>query len=110
MCIAFLNYEKSFISVGINAASLGQQGIEKRCINILAEIQHTHTHRATNHNSQASTTRYAISAKLFTANLEDVFQNLDWIDHDLAINGRKLANLRSGLCYRNCGKPPKFGT
>ena len=95
-------YEKAFNIVESKAilTSLKKQGIDKGYIDALAEIQNGASTVAMLHReNNAIPIRKgvwqgdAISPKVFTATLEALFQNFDWSNHGVSINGNKLSNL-----------------
>lgn len=103
LILIFIDYEKAFDSVEINAvlASLKNQGIDHGYINILKEIYSGCTTEITIFEEpikvpiergvrQGDT----ISPKLFTAAMEDVFRKLDWENYGIPIDGEKLNHLR----------------
>ena len=80
---------------------LEKQGIDRKYIDALAEIQNraltvTMLHRESNEIPIHKGVRQGdkISPKLFTATLEDLFRNFDWSSRGVSINGNTLSNLR----------------
>ncbi len=104
LCIGFIDYEKAFDSVEHKDifASLRKAGIEEGYIQIIQDIYNSATSRI-HIDSDRSNTVYikrgvrqgdTISPKLFTAALEEVFQNTALDEHGINIDGEMLTNLR----------------
>ncbi|CAM4690395.1 unnamed protein product [Leuciscus chuanchicus] len=102
LVLAFVDYEKAFDSVEINAVllALQQQGIGDEYVALLQEL---------NSNCATTITLFdrplnikvgrgvkqgdTISPKLFTACLEQIFRQLNWDEVGIKINGRWLNHL-----------------
>ncbi len=102
LCVAFVDYEKAFDSVEINAVltSLQKQGIEAQYINLLKEANSNCTTDikllptpVTIPVGKGVKQGDTISPKLFTACLEMVLRDIDW-DGGININGELLNHLR----------------
>ena len=85
--MAFIDYEKAFDSVSTSSAlnALISQNINKTCVETLKFIYSnaTSTFTVPNNNNKVPIRRGVriedtISAKLFTAVLEDIFKYLNW--------------------------------
>ncbi len=102
LCVAFVDYEKAFDSVEINAVltSLQRQGIEAAYVNLLQEAN---TNCTTDINLLSAPITVpvgkgvkqgdTISPKLFTACLEMVIRDINW-EGGVRINGEILNHLR----------------
>ena len=102
LCVAFIDYEKAFDSVEINAVmrALKEQGVAAQYVNLLKEANTGCTTDVVLLQSpvcvpvekgvkQGDT----ISPKLFMACLEMVMRDIDW-DGGVKINGERLTHLR----------------
>ena len=103
LCLGFIDFEKAFDSVSLSAVlkSLEHQGIESAYIKLLRNIYSTATsvirlHQDSEKFKVGKGVRQgdSISPKLFCAVLERVFQNLNWDEVGIKINGEYLHHLR----------------
>ena len=98
LCIAFVNYEKSFDSEQTQQVltSLQEQGIEDVYIELLKDIYTNSSIRRQQHDQQQErrTTGDTISPKLFTAALESIFRRLTWETRRLKIDSECLNHIR----------------
>lgn len=103
LCVVFVDYEKAFDSIEINAVinALNTQGIHSKYLKTMLNINKgcTTSIRLFYNDIQIPVKRGVrqgdtISPKLFTAALEDVFRKLDWDDNGISIDGEKLNHLR----------------
>ncbi|KAK0402275.1 hypothetical protein QR680_016244 [Steinernema hermaphroditum] len=101
--VAFIDFEKAFDSVEINAVwnATKQQGVPTRIVNLLRKIYvqaasyvQIGEERVPIKIQRGVGQGDTISPKLFKATLEEIFRELDWEDFGININGRKLSNLR----------------
>ncbi|CAM4928046.1 unnamed protein product [Rotaria socialis] len=103
LCMVFVDYEKAFDSMEINAAinALVRQNIPKKYIRTLLNINTdcSTSIRLFNNNIAIPINRGVrqgdtISPKLFTAALEDVFRTLGWENRGIMVDGELLTHLR----------------
>ncbi|CAF4249111.1 unnamed protein product [Rotaria socialis] len=103
LCMAFVDYEKAFDSIEINAVinALVRQNIPKQYIRTLLNINTgcSASFRLFNNNIAIPINRGVrqgdtISPKLFTAALEDVFRTLSWENRGIMVDGELLTHLR----------------
>ena len=103
LVMAFVDYEKAFDSVEINAMllALQQQGIGSEYIALLQELNKDCNTEITLFDRPINIAigrgvkqGDPISPKLFNASLEHVFRQLDWEETGIKINGRWLNHLR----------------
>ena len=103
LCLGLINFEKDFNSVSLAAVveSLENQSIENAYIKLLRNIYSTATsvvklHQESEKFKVGKGIRQggSISPKLFSAALEEVFQNLNWDEVGIKINGEYLNHLR----------------
>jgi len=102
-CLGFIDLEKAFDSVFLSAVfkSLEHQGIESAYIKLLRNINSTATFVIRLHQEsekfkvgKGGMVGDSISPKLFPAVLEREFQNLNWDEVGIKINGEYLHHLR----------------
>ena len=103
MCMIFVDYEKAFDSIEINAVinALIRQNLPKKYIRTILNINsdcstsirlfHDDIVIPINRGVRQGDT---ISPKLFTAALEDVFRKLNWKSQGIMIDGEPLNHLR----------------
>jgi len=103
LCLGSIDFEKAFDSVSLAAVlnSLEHQGIESAYIKLLRNTYSTATsvvrlHQDSEKFKVGKGVRQgdSISPKLFSAVLEGVFQNLNWDEVGIKINGDYLNHLR----------------
>lgn len=103
LCLVFVDYEKAFDSIEINAVinALAHQGIETTYLKMLLNINNgcTTKFRLFYNDILVPVKRGVrqgdtISPKLFTAALEDIFRKLEWDKYGITIDGEKLHHLR----------------
>ncbi|CAF4674817.1 unnamed protein product, partial [Rotaria socialis] len=103
LCMVFVDYEKAFDSIEINAVinALVRQNIPKKYIRTLLNIDTdcSTSIRLFNNNIAIPINRGVrqgdtISPKLFTAALEDVFRTLSWENRGIMVDGELLTHLR----------------
>lgn len=103
LCIVFVDYEKAFDSIEINAVinALAKQGIHQKYLKTLlntnrgCSTQIRLFYKDLNIPIRRGVRQGdTISPKLFTAALEDVFRQLDWDKCGISIDGEKLSHLR----------------
>ena len=96
LCVAFVDYEKTFDSVQTQAItkSLQEQGIEDVYIEILKDIYtdssvtvHLHKESEKIRIKSGVRQRDTISPKLFTATLESIFRRFNWENKGVKIDG-----------------------
>ncbi|CAF1624010.1 unnamed protein product [Rotaria magnacalcarata] len=102
LCMVFVDYEKAFDSIEINAVinALVRQNIPKKYIRTLVNINTgcSTSFRLFNNNIAIPINRGVrqgdtISPKLFTAALEDVFRTLSWENRGIMVDGELLTHL-----------------
>ncbi|KAK0424256.1 hypothetical protein QR680_008579 [Steinernema hermaphroditum] len=101
--IVFVDYEKAFDTVELNAvwSAVQQQGVPGQITKLLQKIYQEAT-SPVNINDEPVPIEIrrgvrqgdTISPKLFTATLEHVFRHLQWEEVGININGSRLSNLR----------------
>ena len=103
MCMVFVDYEKAFDSIEINAVinALIRQNLPKKYIRTLLNINtdcstsirlfHDDIVIPINRGVRQGDT---ISPKLFSGALEDVFQKLNWESRGIIVDGGRLNHLR----------------
>ena len=115
LCIAFVDYEKAFDSVQIQAVltSLQEQRIEDVYIELLKEVYTNssitvHLHKESNKVNIRRGVRQGdtVSPKLFTAALESIFRQLIWETRGLKIDGEYLNHLRFADDILICANTP----
>ena len=103
LCIVFIEYEKAFDSVQIQAilSSLQDQGIEDAYIQLMEDIytDSSVTECLHEESEKINTKREVrqgdtISPKLFIPTLESIFRRRNWENKDLQIDGEYLNHLR----------------
>jgi len=103
LCLAFVDYQKAFDSVETKSViqALRNQGVEQTYINILEYIYRNATAFIRLHNDsdifhlqKGVRQGDPISAKLFTACLEEVFKSLNWEQKGISVDGEMLNNLK----------------
>ena len=103
LCMIFVDYEKAFDSIEINAIAnaLIRQNIPKKYIRTLLNINtNCSTSIRLYHNdivipiNRGVRQGDSISPKLFTATLEDMFRKLNWENRGIMVDGELLSHLR----------------
>uniref|UniRef100_A0A0N5C0B1 Reverse transcriptase domain-containing protein n=1 Tax=Strongyloides papillosus TaxID=174720 RepID=A0A0N5C0B1_STREA len=103
LVLTFIDYEKAFDSVEINAVinAISKQGIQKQYVELIKDINRgcNTTIKLFHKKLQIQVKRGVrqgdtISPKLFTAVVEDVFSKLDWTKKGIRIDGEHLTHLR----------------
>ena len=103
LCMIFVDYEKAFDSIEINAIAnaLIRQNIPKKYIRTLLNINtNCSTSIRLYHNdivipiNRGVRQGDPISPKLFTATLEDMFRKLNWENRGIMVDGELLSHLR----------------
>ncbi|MEG7522153.1 MAG: reverse transcriptase domain-containing protein, partial [Chromatiales bacterium] len=103
LCLAFVDYEKSFDSVQTQAVltSLQEQGIEDVYVELMKDIYtnssttvHLHIDSSKINIRRGVRQGDTISPKQFTATLESIFRRLTWQTRGLRIDGEYLSHLR----------------
>ena len=103
MCMIFVDYEKAFDSIEINAVvnALVRQNVSKKYVRTLLNINTgcSTSIRLFYNNIEIPVNRGVrqgdtISPKLFTAALEDVFRKLNWESRGIMVDGKPLNHLR----------------
>jgi len=103
LCLVFVDYEKAFDSVEVNAVlnAIGRQGVQRKYVKLLEDVNNgCSTYIKLFHDNLEIPVKRGvrqgdtISPKLFTAALEDVFRRLDWEDRGVRVDGEHLSHLR----------------
>ena len=103
LCLIFVDFEKAFDSVEIDAIlkSLLQQGIEEQYIKLLKDIYsectptvHLKNEGIRIHINKGVRQGDTISPKLFTSCLEQIFHSINWENKGVNVNGEMLNHLK----------------
>ena len=116
LCVAFVDYEKSFDSVETQAilTSLQEQGIEEVYIEILKDIYtdssvtvHLLKESAKIRIKRGVRQEDTITSNLFTATLESIFWRLQRENKGVKVDGEFLSNLRFADDIFLCTETPQ---